>query len=1404
MSEESEEKERGDKSCLRICIASPDKIRQWSCGEVKKPETINYRTFKPEPGGFFCERIFGPINDLECACGKYKKIKHKGIICDRCGVEVTFSRVRRERMGHIDLVIPIVHIWFFKTAPSRIGNILELSSVDLERIIYYETRIVTDPGETELKKKQFLSDVEYEEACEQWGPDSFQAQMGAEAIRDLLAGVNLPLLVADLKVTLSRTKSIQVRAKLAKRLKIVEGISSSKNELDWVVFSCLPVIPPELRPLIPLDGGRFATSDLNDLYRRVINRNNRLKRIRQLETPDVILRNEMRMLQEAVDALFDNGRNRHPVLGTGNVPLKSLSEMLKGKQGRFRQNLLGKRTDYSGRSVIVVGPELKLNQCGLPKQMALELFEPFIIRRLREKDCVYTIRSAKKIIANRDPVVWEVLEEVISKHPVLLNRAPTLHRLGIQAFEPVLIEGMAIRVHPLVCASFNADFDGDQMAVHVPLSIEAQMEAKVLMMASDNIFSPSSGKPLALPDQDIALGIYILTQDFLYDPEKSGKKVRSFHSIGEVLVALYSDFQSCPPGIDQEENSRRDFEGMSLHINEKIFVLLEKGERIETTPGRVIFNQIVPTELGFQNYQFTKKKIGDLIMICYQKAGLEKTARFLDELKSLGFSFATKSGTSVGIGDILVPNTREGYFQETDREVEEINRQYERGVITSSERYSKVIGIWMEITEKISEELFSLISKSQEGRKNSFYVMLDSGARGSQSQMKQLGGMRGLMTKPSGKVIEHPIKSNFRIGLKALEFFISTNGARKGLVDTALKTANSGYLTRRLVDVAQDVIVTEEDCGTSDGIEVRSIEEGSEDILPLRERICGRTVCETIHFPGSCEVIAEANEILSQEQTEKIEDAGIESVKIRSVLTCESEHGICIKCYGINLSDGKVVSLGQPIGFIAAQSIGEPGTQLTMRTFHSGGIASLDMASEVKAEESGVVVYGNVRMVKNREGERLVLNKNGKMYLVENEGRSIEEYRNLIEQGSIEPIQVIALELGTRILVEEGHQVKAGTELVLLEQHSIPIICDRMGYVKYSDLIEGISLDYQKNAQSNKEELLVRQYQGNLQPEISLYADKEYKELIGSYFLPSGATILVKEGEKVHPGTYLATLPKMAIKTRDITGGLPRVEELFEARKPKIAAEIAKINGVVEWGGVQKNKRVLFIEDEFSGIKKMHLINQERNPVVQQDDVVREGQALTDGALVSQDILEICGPKKLQSYLVNQVQEVYRLQGVDINDKHIEVIIRQMLRKVLVVDPGDTTLLYGEELHKKKFIEINQNARQRGAKPARGALVLRGITRASLDTTNSFISAASFQDTTRVLTEAAWESKVDPLYGPKENVLIGHKVPIGTGFPFAEKIAAKRYASEKDVLHFSFEDEEEREECEVNSEEMVL
>jgi DNA-directed RNA polymerase subunit beta' len=1321
---------------VAISVASPDAVRSWSKGEVKNPETINYRTFKPEKGGLFCERIFGPTRDWECSCGKYKRIKHKGVICDRCGVEVTLSRVRRERMGHIELAVPVSHIWFYKCMPSRIGLMLDMSSRQLERVIYYEDYIVIDPGQTPLQKTQLLNEQEYREAEEQYS-NTFVAGMGAEAIRLLLSQIDLHSLNAELEESITNTKSKQTRKKLAKRLKLIQGFMNSHSRPEWMILDVLPVIPPDLRPLVPLEGGRFATSDLNDLYRRVINRNNRLKNLLQLKTPDVIIRNEKRMLQEAVDALFDNGRHGRAVTGAGNRPLKSLSDMLKGKGGRFRQNLLGKRVDYSGRSVIVIGPELKLHQCGLPKKMALVLFEPFIIRRLKELGYVHTVRSAKKMIERQIPEVWDILEEVTKGHPILLNRAPTLHRLSIQAFEPMLIEGEAIRIHPLVCTAYNADFDGDQMAVHVPLSVEAQMEARLLMLAPNNIFSPSSGKPVTTPSQDIVLGCYYLTQN----PRKNaqvGERLRLFSELQEI------EFGLAEGAIKVHEKIR--FKNPDL--GEKTVYGDSEAKVIETTVGRVVFNGIWPDELGFFNKVVGKKQLSDIIWRTYQVSGQQRTVTTLDLLKQLGFTWATRAGVSIGITDMIIPDEKKTEVDKAYKQIGLVEKQYRSGIITDGERYNKIIDIWTHAGEEISNVMFRTLEHN-EGRKelNPVYLMQDSGARGTRQQIKQLAGMRGLMAKPSGEIIERPITSNFREGLTVLEYFISTHGARKGLADTALKTADSGYLTRKLVDAAQDVIVVEPDCGTVNGIPVRPIYEGDDEVVDLATRIVGRISCETIVNPVTKETIIKTNQLIEEVQGNALMQIGVEQLKIRSVLTCESKRGICAQCYGRNLATGQMVKLGEAVGIIAAQSIGEPGTQLTMRTFHIGGTATqLFKQPIIKAKNDGTVHFNDMRVVQSIDGNYIILNKNGAISIHAKDGRELERYNIVI---------------GSVISVGDGAEVKKGETFVQWDPYNVPILTERTGKVEFRDMIPGVTVRREIDEATGVLGTVVIEHKEDLHPQIVIIDDR--KKVAASYSIPAGAHVVVQENKKVHAGILLAKTPRKIAKTKDITGGLPRVAELFEARRPKEAAEIAKIDGIVEFGGTVRGKRRLILRDSTSGQEEEHLIPLNKHIIVFKGDFVKKGSQLTEGPVVPHEVLEVCGPQDLQEHLVNEVQEVYRLQGVEINDKHIEIIVRQMLRKVKITEPGDTVLLWGDQVDRLEFEKENRRIIEQGGKPAEATPVLLGITKASLET-DSFISAASFQDTTRVLTEAATLGKIDLLRGFKENVIMGHLIPAGTGF----------------------------------------
>jgi DNA-directed RNA polymerase subunit beta' len=1320
---------------VAITVASPDSVRSWSKGEVKNPETINYRTFKPEKGGLFCERIFGPTRDWECSCGKYKRIKHKGVVCDRCGVEVTLSRVRRERMGHIDLAVPVSHIWFYKCMPSRIGLMLDMTSRQLERVIYYEDYIVIDPGNTPLQKCQLLTEAEFREAEDQYG-DVFVAGMGAEAIQKLLEQTDLQNLNDEIEQQMGATRSKQLRKKLAKRLKLVQGFMHSKTRPEWMVLNVLPVIPPDLRPLVPLEGGRFATSDLNDLYRRVINRNNRLKTLLQLKTPEVIIRNEKRMLQEAVDALFDNGRHGRAVTGAANRPLKSLSDMLKGKGGRFRQNLLGKRVDYSGRSVIVIGPELKLNQCGLPKKMALVLFEPFIIRRLKEQGHVHTVRSAKKLIERQTPEVWDILDEVTKGHAVLLNRAPTLHRLSIQAFEPQLIEGEAIRIHPLVCTAYNADFDGDQMAVHVPLSVEAQMEARMLMLAPNNIFSPSSGKPITTPSQDIPLGCYYLTQN--PRGEKNDQRIPLFADPSEVELAIAEE------AIDTHSRIRfrnPDYGVSTIYGSKEIKVL-------ETTAGRVIFNQIWPAELGFYNKVCGKKQLSDIIWRCYKAVGQQRTVETLDRLKEMGFRSATKAGISIGITDMIIPREKSTQLEKAYREIAEVEKQYRRGIITDGERKNKVQDIWTHTGEELANALFRTLEYN-DGRKdmNPVFMMVDSGARGNRTQVKQLAGMRGLMAKPSGEIIERPIISNFREGLSVLEYFISTHGARKGLADTALKTADSGYLTRKLVDASQDVIITEEDCGTINGIIVRPIYEGDEEVVSLSTRIIGRTSCETVKDPVTGKAVITSGQIADEEIAAALEKVGLEQLKIRSALTCESKRGICAKCYGRNLATGLPVKLGEAVGIIAAQSIGEPGTQLTMRTFHVGGTASQTFKQPIiKAKNEGIVRFNDLKVVESTDSNFVVLNKNGTVRVHARDGRELESYNIVI---------------GSVISIADGGVVKKGETFIQWDPYNVPIITEKAGRIEFRDMIQGVTIRKEVDEATGVMGTVVIEHKEDLHPQIVIVGEK--KEVFASYSIPAGAHIEVKEAQKVPAGTRLARTPRKIAKTKDITGGLPRVAELFEARRPKDAAEIAKIDGVVDIGGTVRGKRRVMVTDPDTGAEEEHLIPLSKHVIVFKGDFVKKGQQLTEGPVVPHEVLDVCGPQELQEHLLNEVQEVYRLQGVEINDKHIEIIVRQMLRKVKITDPGDTNLLWGDQVDRLEFAAENERVTEKGGKPADASPVLLGITKASLET-DSFISAASFQDTTRVLTEAATLGKVDRLRGFKENVIMGHLIPAGTGF----------------------------------------
>jgi len=1339
-----------DFEAIRVRLASPEKIREWSYGEVKKPETINYRTFKPERDGLFCAKIFGPVKDWECLCGKYKRMKHRGVVCDKCGVEVIQSKVRRERMGHIELATPVAHIWFLKGVPSRIGTLLDMTMRQLEKVLYFESYIVIDPGDTPLKAKELLTDEEHKKKIAEYG-SRLKTGMGAEAIRELLKRIDLDALSSELKAKIKEASSLGVKKKLTKRLKVVEAFRQSGNRPEWMIMDAIPVLPPDLRPLVPLEGGRFATSDLNDLYRRVINRNNRLKRLIELKAPSVIIKNEKRMLQEAVDALFDNGRRGRVLKTATKRPLKSLSDMIKGKQGRFRQNLLGKRVDYSGRSVIVVGPELKLHQCGLPKRMALELFKPFVFNKLEEKGFATTLKAAKRLVEKEHSEVWDALEEVIAEHPVLLNRAPTLHRLGIQAFDPVLVEGKAIKLHPLVCTAFNADFDGDQMAVHVPLSIEAQVEARVLMMSVNNILSPANGRPIVVPTQDMVLGIYQLTK------ERAG-------AMGEGKI--FSD----------PEEVRIAYDSGKLEEHARIKVRMD-GRLVDTTCGRVLLSEILPKGVPFDlvNKEITKKELGKIIEYTYKREGKRATVVLLDNLERLGFDSATRSGISICMADMHIPSKKAELIRTAEQEVMEIQKQYADGLITHGERYNKVIDIWANVTERIADEMMKELG-AEDGKKlseeelrerrsfNSIFMMADSGARGSTAQIRQLAGMRGLMAKPSGEIIETPITANFREGLSPLQYFISTHGARKGLADTALKTANSGYLTRRLVDVAQDVIVTEDDCGTTEGITVTSLVEGGEIIQPLEERITGRFTVEDIQDPVTREVIVRKNSEITEEIAQKIIDAGIDRVKIRSALTCQLKFGICARCYGRDLSRGDLVEIGEAVGIVAAQSIGEPGTQLTMRTFHIGGAATKVIEQAVlDAKNSGKVKFIDINAVRNREGFLVVLNRNALIAIVDKQGREREKY-NLV--------------YGAKLKVEEGQKVEAGQRLVEWDPYSTPILTEVGGKVALGDIVEGVSVKEEVDEITGLSHKVIIDYPATMRPRISIKDEhgKATLKIPGTnnparYLLPAGAHILVEKGSVVAPGDILAKIPRETTKTKDITGGLPRVAELFEARRPKEQAIVTEIDGVVEFRGAHKGMRVVVVKGGEE--QREYHIPKGKHVSVHEGDWVRAGEPLMDGAVNPHSILDILGPQELQRYLVDEIQKVYRLQGVSINDKHIEVIVRQMMRKVRVEDPGDTMFLVGEQVDKAVFVEENERIKAEGGTPAQGKLLLLGITKASL-TTESWVSAASFQETTRVLTEAAINAQIDELRGLKENVIMGRIVPAGTGMQRYRNTFVKR------------------------------
>jgi DNA-directed RNA polymerase subunit beta' len=1347
---------------IRISLASPEKIRSWSFGEIKKPETINYRTFKPERDGLFCARIFGPTKDYECLCGKYKRMKYKGIVCEKCGVEVTLARVRRDRMGHIELASPVAHIWFLKSLPSRIAMMLDMPLKDIERVLYFEHYIVSEPGLTPLKQYQLLSEDDYIRYQEEFGDDSFTAEIGAEAVRNMLNAIDLHKEAERLREELGGTPSEMKQKKASKRLKIIEAFIESGNRPEWMILTVVPVIPPELRPLVPLDGGRFATSDLNDLYRRVINRNNRLKRLIELRAPDIIIRNEKRMLQEAVDALFDNGRRGRVITGANKRPLKSLADMLKGKQGRFRQNLLGKRVDYSGRSVIVVGPELKLHECGLPKKMALELFKPFIYARLDAKGLSGTVKQSKRMVEREQPQVWDVLEEVIREHPVLLNRAPTLHRLGIQAFEPKLIEGKAIQLHPLVCAAFNADFDGDQMAVHVPLSLEAQLEARVLMMSTNNILSPANGKPIIVPSQDIVLGLYYLS--LAKDKEPGEGKL--FGTMGEIEAALEAKVITLHTKI-KARFTESDANGV---IKTKV---------IDTTPGRMKIAALLPhhPQIGHRLVEkpLTKKEIGNLIDIVYRHCGQKATVIFADQIMGLGFKEAGKAGISFGKDDIIIPEKKKQLVADTKKLAEEYEQQYADGLITRGEKYNKVVDAWAKATDRVADEMMLEISTKKhdaDGREkeiNSIYMMAHSGARGSQAQMKQLGGMRGLMAKPSGEIIETPIISNFKEGLSVLEYFNSTHGARKGLADTALKTANSGYLTRRLVDVAQDCIITEEDCGTTRGITMRAVVEGGDVLVSLGTRILGRSAAEDVKEPGTNDVIVPADTYLNEQMVDIIEKAGVQSVKVRSVLVCEAETGVCGSCYGRDLARGTTVNIGEAVGVIAAQSIGEPGTQLTMRTFHIGGTAQVAEQSFFEATNEGVVRIDGGNSVQTPEGDLIVMSRN-LVVTVAVDGKDRESYKP---------------PYGARLRVKNGDKVKRGQRLAEWDPYTTPIVTEVGGKVRLEDLVDGLSVRDEADEATGISNRVVADWRASprgadLRPAMAVIDDNgAYVKLSNGgdarYLLPVGAILSTADGDVAKPGDVLARLPTESAKTRDITGGLPRVAELFEARRPKDCAVIAEMDGRVEFGRDYKNKRRIKITPEDGGEAVEFLIPKGKHISVHDGDVIRKGEYIIDGNPDPHDILRIQGIEALADFLVNEIQEVYRLQGVPINDKHIEVIVRQMLQKVEILEPGDTGLIKGDHLDKTELDEENAKAEARGGRQAIVQPVLLGITKASLQT-RSFISAASFQETTRVLTDASVHGKTDTLEGLKENVIVGRLIPAGTGSYLRglQRIAAKR------------------------------
>jgi len=1353
-----------DFDAIKIGLASPDMIRSWSFGEVKKPETINYRTFKPERHGLFCAKIFGPIKDYECLCGKYKRLKHRGVVCEKCGVEVTLTKVRRERMGHIELASPVAHIWFLKSLPSRIGLMLDMTLRDIERILYFEAFVVVEPGMTLLERGELLTDEQYLEKISEYG-DEFDARMGAEAVRDLLSTLDVSLEVAQVRQDIDATGSETKIKRLSKRLKLLESFIESSNRPEWMVMTVLPVLPPDLRPLVPLDGGRFATSDLNDLYRRVINRNNRLRRLLELNAPDIIVRNEKRMLQESVDALLDNGRRGRAITGTNKRPLKSLADMIKGKQGRFRQNLLGKRVDYSGRSVIVVGPTLKLHQCGLPKKMALELFKPFIFSKLQLRGEATTIKAAKRVVEREGSEVWDILDEVIREHPVMLNRAPTLHRLGIQAFEPVLIEGKAIQLHPLVCTAFNADFDGDQMAVHVPLSLEAQLEARALMMSSNNILSPANGDPIIVPSQDVVLGLYYMTRERI---NAKGEGL-SFADCSEVHRAYESGTVALHAKVKVRVTDKSLSEDDVPH---------QTGMIVETTVGRALLSEVMPKGLGFEliNRPMNKRAISAVINVCYRTLGLKDTVVFADQLMYTGFFYATQSGVSFGVDDMVVPEEKEGILSLAEGEVKDIQDQFDSGLVTDGERYNKVVDIWSRTNDQVAKammtKLGSEITESSKGENvqqesfNSIFMMADSGARGSAAQIRQLAGMRGLMAKPDGSIIETPITANFREGLDVLQYFISTHGARKGLADTALKTANSGYLTRRLVDVAQDLVVTEVDCGTENGLLMTSLVEGGDIVEPLREKVLGRVVASNVAMPGSEEVALEAGTLIDELAAQKIEDESIDQILVRSPITCATRYGVCIRCYGRDLGRGDLINKGEAVGVIAAQSIGEPGTQLTMRTFHIGGAASRSAAvNSVEVKNTGTIRMYNVNTVEHAEKHHLVTtSRSGELVVIDEFGRERERYK--IPYGAI-------------VTTKDGASVEPGQLIATWDPHTHPVVTEVGGYLELEDFIDGVTVTTQVDEITGLTSIVVldsaqRSSSGtDYRPTAKLVDEKgetlyfPNTDIPAFYALPSGAVLSMDGGAKVVVGDIIARLPTAITKTRDITGGLPRVADLFEARRPKEAAILAKDTGTVSFGKETKGKRRLVITDE-EGINHEELIPKWRHLNVFEGEKVVKGETIADGELNPHDILQLQGVEQLANYLVREIQDVYRLQGVKINDKHIEVIIRQMLRKTEIVDPGDTHFLRGEQVDKARVVEANEVAEVDSREPAKYDPVLLGITKASL-ATESFISAASFQETTRVLTEASVRGMRDKLRGLKENVIVGRLIPGGTGFAHHEE-----------------------------------